>query len=99
MLVRFFAHSGLALGFAKQPYLARVGLEVGVHNAADTGIDLTAHPATKLVRVELERGAIVAIECSPPNRSVKADALSPRYEGSAIFEVGPGWSFSALEIA
>jgi hypothetical protein len=99
MLVRFFAHSGITLGVVKQPYLAREGIEANVHQAFSTGVELTAHPATKLVRVEIEKGAVVAIECSPPNRAVQADALSPRYEVSAIFEVGPGWTFSALEIA
>jgi hypothetical protein len=99
MQVRFFAYSGYQGTSLKQPYLAREGFEASIHHAADTAPELTAHPATKFVRVELEKGAIVAIECCPPNRAVSADALSPRYEGSATFEAGPGWSFSVLEIA
>jgi hypothetical protein len=99
MLVRFFAHAANSSPGMKQPYLAREGFEASIHHAADTAPELTAHPATKFVRVEIEKGAIVAIECCPPNRAVSADALSPRYEGSATFEAGPGWSFSVLEIA
>jgi hypothetical protein len=101
MLVRFFAHpaTSLASDMPRQPYLARQGVEANVHLAEFTAPELTAHTATKFVRVELEKGAIVAIECCPPNRAVSADALSPRYEGSATFEAGPGWTFSVLEIA
>jgi hypothetical protein len=99
MQVRFFSYSGHQGTSLKQPYLAREGFEASIHHAACTDPALTAHTATKFVRVELEKGAIVAIECNPPNRNAAADALSPRYEGSATFEAGPGWSFSVLEIA
>jgi argininosuccinate synthase len=99
MQVRFFAYSGYQGTSLKQPYLARQGVEANMHLAEFTAPELTAHTATKFVRVEFEKGSVVAIECNPPNRNAAADALSPRYEGSATFEAGPGWTFSALEIA
>jgi hypothetical protein len=100
-LVRFFAHPAASPGqdLPRQPYLARCGVETNGHKAQETSPELTAHAATKFVRVEMEPGSIVAIECRPPNRAVEADALSPRYSGTTTFEVGPGWSFSLLEIA
>jgi hypothetical protein len=96
-LVRFFAHAANSSPGLKQPYLARQGVESNVHRAVTTGIELTAHAATKFVRIECD--GVIAVECNPPNRAVEADALSPRYVGSVTFECGPGWTFSVLEIA
>lgn len=101
--VRIFSHSGVAnytsdsFTTLKQPYIAREVVEAGAEPKS-TSPKLTEINSTKLLHVQIEPGATVAIELNPQSRRVEADADSPRYTGNVIFEATVGCTLSILEV-
>jgi hypothetical protein len=84
-----------SVGTVKQPYISRSSVTVdGV-----TAQSLAAAPAKAgMALVQVQTGKSVYIEVNPPNRTEVADADSLEIRGDTTFVVGPGWSFSVLEV-